>query len=986
MAGRPKKNRKTAGRKPGAYSKLSSEGKRHYHYNKQRVSRGQHPVAVHEVCSPGPAGPDGDGPSSQANPEGGRPPLDKIKGRMNDEQLKERRRFLSRQYYETQKLSQIRRQAVSMRGDRNSEDRSSSARENESEEEEPNDENQVVSPATFKRLKSSFLKLLPVSLFDQLLVLRRVVVDLDVKALVVADLPPGLSGENNRSMIYQYRYRIKDFLNIKKEKHGVDPVKFLMMWAQNLITKDKENFLRFGVTFKDSEDIPVDVRIEEISDTVASSLIRERNNPDCRKVSIIHAVEVAQQAGLGNHHGDVAALRRGIGCSKEFSTKVLEAVVAKKPVESIVGRKPRKDATRLSGVSERLTVFLSNPEHTRALPGHNTVSVAYGCRKQKFLLKKSKDELLTVFKEENPDVSISKKVLLRDWPANFVPPTSKDEERNVCPLHSNFRRCLDGLRKVGAATNLPKSVRAICAMCLCDSPDTLHLDPSSWPQACALATCTSCPELHIELPANSSMMIQFLQWQKGQSAKLDRSGSSKEIFSLFPVTVTVSEAAKMLQSFFPKIKIHVYVATHQYEALRLRSNNLLLGDLLTIEDYTMNIELNYSETTTSSNYTANSLSFAGFPIAARFIDPDTLKPAKAAILFVSEDKKHDYEQVEMFEKRALEILNDKCGQFFVNWNRWSDNCAGQFKSRKTMGKLVAAKSNVLQAVTDTECKVSWEFLEANEAKNESDTIGGFCKTALRQVMLRNPDIAIHSADDLVAAIEKGLEKSCHGSARYKFIYLESFPKFDRKEHSAEIKLQGIQKLHSFTLHTGGIQASQLSCHECLVSRLCGGCKIKDATVSAATVEKALKDATVDDDLEGSVGESDEIGDLDVEDPESDSEDDAGSECKSSEDSCSDDDDEVDISEPGNIVWVLWGRRRYPARVVLVAEVPDSVRPSLRKDDGKSVVVRFYGDNDYSRVDKKKLIELGQDSNDLKWSRFSNVLEKYHLALADLKYG
>ena len=138
MAGRPKKNRKTAGRKPGAYSKLSSEGKRHYHYNKQRVSRGQHPVAVHEVCSPGPAGPDGDGPSSQANPEGGRPPLDKIKGRMNDEQLKERRRFLSRQYYETQKLSQIRRQAVSMRGDRNSEDRSSSARKNESEEEEPN--------------------------------------------------------------------------------------------------------------------------------------------------------------------------------------------------------------------------------------------------------------------------------------------------------------------------------------------------------------------------------------------------------------------------------------------------------------------------------------------------------------------------------------------------------------------------------------------------------------------------------------------------------------------------------------------------------------------------------------------------------------------------------------------------------------------------------------------------------------------------------
>jgi hypothetical protein len=43
--------------------------------------------------------------------------------------------------------------------------------------------------------------------------------------------------------------------------------------------------------------------------------------------------------------------------------------------------------------------------------------------------------------------------------------------------------------------------------------------------------------------------------------------------------------------------------------------------------------------------------------------------------------------------------------------------------------------------------VSWEFLEANEAKNESDTIGGFTKTALRHTILRNPDLVILTADD-----------------------------------------------------------------------------------------------------------------------------------------------------------------------------------------------------------------------------------------------
>ena len=100
------------------------------------------------------------------------------------------------------------------------------------------------------------------------------------------------------------------------------------------------------------------------------------------------------------------------------------------------------------------------------------------------------------------------------------------------------------------------------------------------------------------------------------------------------------------------MKNHVYVATHQYRALELRTDSLQLGDLLTIEDYTMNIELQYSESTTSSNYTANTITFAGYPVAVRYIDPSTLNPAKAAIFFVSEDKWHDYQQVEVFEKKS----------------------------------------------------------------------------------------------------------------------------------------------------------------------------------------------------------------------------------------------------------------------------------------------------------------------------------------------
>ena len=197
----------------------------------------------------------------------------------------------------------------------------------------------------------------------------------------------------------------------------------------------------------------------------------------------------------------------------------------------------------------------------------------------------------------------------------------------------------------------------------------IPLDPSTWNQSCALGQCSSCPNLEIELPTNTDIVSHFLQWKKGNTSKLDRNGNPKEVYSLFPVSVKLCEGVQMLSNFFPKLKVHVYVASHQYEALRLRTESLKLGDLLTVEDYTMNIDINYCESTTSSHYSANVTSFAGYPIAVRYVDPLTLKPAKGAILFISEDKRHDFQQVELFEKIAVKICQDKCGQPIRNWNR-----------------------------------------------------------------------------------------------------------------------------------------------------------------------------------------------------------------------------------------------------------------------------------------------------------------------------
>ena len=67
----------------------------------------------------------------------------------------------------------------------------------------------------------------------------------------------------------------------------------------------------------------------------------------------------------------------------------------------------------------------------------------------------------------------------------------------------------------------------------------------------------------------------------------------------------------------------------------------------------MNFDCNYGETTTSSHYTANTVTFAGYPVAVRYVDPTTFKMSKAAIIFVSDDMKHDYQQGAVHKYRLL---------------------------------------------------------------------------------------------------------------------------------------------------------------------------------------------------------------------------------------------------------------------------------------------------------------------------------------------
>ena len=108
---------------------------------------------------------------------------------------------------------------------------------------------------------------------------------------------------------------------------------------------------------------------------------------------------------------------------------------------------------------------------------------------QKFLLKKSKMEMALQFLDQNSDIKVGPKVLLRDWPQNFKTPSNRDLLRNVCPVHANFCHLLAALHAHGVARNLVLSCSGAAFLVMCSSVNKDPMDPLSWSYSCAMGEC-----------------------------------------------------------------------------------------------------------------------------------------------------------------------------------------------------------------------------------------------------------------------------------------------------------------------------------------------------------------------------------------------------------------------------------------------------------------------------------------------------------------
>ena len=262
------------------------------------------------------------------------------------------------------------------------------------------------------------------------------------------------------------------------------------------------------------------------------------------------------------------------------------------------------------------------------------LSVAYKKREPKHLLLKSKPALCNEFLSKNEDINVKKSVLMRDFPRNFVTPTCRDLQRNVCPYHANLRHLLSALHSKNAARFISKSCQGVAFVAMCQSNGSDPMDPLTWDPKCALGECPNCPDLHVDTDECISDQVQVNIWRKG-TAGVDANGKDKEIFTLFLDTLTLTDAVSSLQKMATMMKTHIFVAHRQWQFNRSITSKLSpMNSIVTVEDYQQNAEVMLDESPTETNFGKNKIQLAIYPIHSAFKLSENGPVKYSAITFI----------------------------------------------------------------------------------------------------------------------------------------------------------------------------------------------------------------------------------------------------------------------------------------------------------------------------------------------------------------
>lgn len=117
---------------------------------------------------------------------------------------------------------------------------------------------------------------------------------------------------------------------------------------------------------------------------------------------------------------------------------------------------------------------------------------------------------------------------------------------------------------------------------------------------------------------------------------------------------------------------------------------------------------------------------------------------KHAVIFISDDLQHDQNAVAIFLDKTSKLLNNLYG--IVNEFRFSDCCAGQYRSKSSFVDISTYSTNI-----------EHHFFESSHGKNSSDGLNAIVKSAASRAVMKR-QVRIQNAQDFFNFCEERLSE------------------------------------------------------------------------------------------------------------------------------------------------------------------------------------------------------------------------------------
>jgi hypothetical protein len=308
----------------------------------------------------------------------------------------------------------------------------------------------------------------------------------------------------------------------------------------------------------------------------------------------------------------------------------------------------------------------------------------------------------------------------------------------TCALCTNFsflvRKFAANPQYFSEESNLPHtfSPYGLSRASVCPHPDS---QPFSSRQ-CYNGECSHCSPslLNLELkPQYKELGIKYRQFSRVQKEGLDR-----KIVDLVEVISTAQEA---LDQLLVQLKVYIehdFCYRWQRGMYRQCIEDLLPFELVSTADFAENITFEYDEEIQSMHWSKSQCSL--FVEVCDFLLPSSGAAAgdteytrvTETHAVWSDDRCHDVAFAEAAHAKIFDNLRGRPGlPEFKFWNRWTDNCACQFKCADSF----LAVSNSVRSIG---IPVQHNFFERNHGKSMCDSEGGASKSAVKRELLR-PD-------------------------------------------------------------------------------------------------------------------------------------------------------------------------------------------------------------------------------------------------------